>query len=82
MVGTNMQWVIFVNEFDAEAGSSSNSSNFIFQQIYNAHLLTKHNICNIIHWWLSGKCKAHLADNQYPGKPGVGLLKLHSLISP
>ena len=28
-------------------------------------MLTKHNACNIIRWWLSGECKAHLADNQY-----------------
>ena len=40
------------------------SSSFIFQQIYNAHNLTKHNAWNIIRWWLSGECKAHLADNQ------------------
>ena len=39
-------------------------SSFIFQQIYNAHNLTKHNAWNIIRWWLSGECKAHLADNQ------------------
>ena len=44
--------------------SSSSSSSFIFQQIYNAHNLTKHNAWNIIRWWLSGECKAHLADNQ------------------
>ena len=40
------------------------SSNFDIQQIYNAHISTKHNACNIICWWLSGKCKAYLADNQ------------------
>ena len=33
------------------------------KQIYNAHILTNHYTCNIIRWWLSGKCKAHLADN-------------------
>ena len=32
--------------------------------VYNAHILTEHNACNIIRWWLSGKCKAHLADNR------------------
>ena len=37
---------------------------FYFQQIYNAHNLNKHNAWNIIRWWLSGECKAHLADNQ------------------
>ena len=37
---------------------------FFFQQIYNAHILTKHNTCRIIRWWLSGRCKAHLDDNQ------------------
>ena len=38
-----------------------------FQQISNAHILTKYNACNIIRWWLSGKCKAHIADNQLKG---------------
>ena len=45
--------------------TTSSSSNFIFQQIYNAHILTNHYTCNIIRWWLSEKCKDHLADNQF-----------------
>ena len=53
----------FISIHHATVGISS-SSNFIFQEIYNAHILTKHNTCNIIRWWLSEKCKAHLPDNQ------------------
>ena len=49
---------------EMSCSSSSSSSNFIFQQIYNAYILTNDYTCNIIRWWLSGKCKAHLADNQ------------------
>ena len=39
------------------------TSNFIFQQIYNAHILTNHYTCNIIRRWLSEKGKANFADN-------------------
>ena len=51
-------------EFTGHRWIPLKSSSFIFQQIYNAHNLTKHNAWNIIRWWLSGECKAHLADNQ------------------
>ena len=51
-----------------EKQGSSGSSNFIFQQIYNAHILYKHNTCNIMLWWLSVRCKAHLADNKSNAK--------------
>ena len=50
------------------------SRSFIFQQIYNAHNLTKHNAWNIIRWWLSGECKAHLADNSGTPRYLCGLM--------
>ena len=53
--------VFIAHEFACPSFLSS-SGIFISERIYNAHILTKHNTCNIPYWWLLWKFSTHFAQ--------------------